>query len=514
MLFYAEALQNKTRYLDAVLSTPIVVERVIARHISEPFRFYPIPRIWEPGGGASLFIVETTRAKYFLKVKHRSVWVESRLESESDFLTIPSLRNEYEIIKTINATWVPDVLFYDREGPYDFLALEYLASFHDVTSQMNSEELLSVWQEIVHVVHNMFCSGLVHTDIHEYNIRFRGQHPVIVDLEEAKKLVQDLGFSDSLDVVGENKYGDLGWFPNFEQSCPGRTSLERLRSLFKCLLKKHIPELVAQCNFDCSCSYNLDTLQEPDARIYQSINLPQYRLAGQRPLYDSRLALFTYLLLLVGHENGAIRHLDIGSSLGMFCFRAVSLPFVVSSVGIEASLDFIHLSRVLAFCHDYHDVQFATTVCGTEDLADRVGSPDIVTMLSVYHHIEDKNRFLEDIRIIKAPYLLSEFATQERYYPERKNLGDEIEYIKEVAGYSYAYELAHSRDYRRPIILFSHQPINTFHLLSLKALATWFGSCLEIAFEPLFRLLHRRNRRMGGRKRRPSEYEVVQNGGS
>jgi tRNA A-37 threonylcarbamoyl transferase component Bud32 len=508
MLFDPEALQNKTRYLDAILSRPSVVEGVIARHISKPFRLRPIPRIWEPGGGASLFVVETDREKYFLKVKHHSVWVESRLESEDAFLRIPSLRNEYDVIRSLNSNWVPHVLFYDEEGPYNFLALEYLESFHDATSMMNTDQLLQAWKELVRSIYGMFCAGYIHTDIHEHNIRFRGSHPIIVDLEEARKLKQQLSFSESLDVVGKNNYGDLGWFPKSNGNHIGRTCLERLRTVFKSLIKQHIPELVRRCNFDCSCDYNLDTLQEPDARIYQSLNLPECHVPGQRPLYDSRLALFTYLLLLLGHRKGAVRHLDIGSCIGMFCFRAVSLPFVVNSAGIEASPQFIQLSRILSFCHDYHDVQFVRTVCGSESLYEQVGSPDIVTMLSVYHHIEDKDRFLEDLRVLNAPYLLSEFATQERYYPQRRNLRFEIDHIKEAAGYPHAYELAHSRDYRRPVILFSRGPLRKTHLFNLRLLATWLGSCMELLSVPLLRFLHRRNRQTGGRKRRPSEYEV------
>ena len=54
MLFYPKALENKIRYLDAVMNTGLIAE-VVRQHIKEPFTLKHLPRPWEPGDRSTLF---------------------------------------------------------------------------------------------------------------------------------------------------------------------------------------------------------------------------------------------------------------------------------------------------------------------------------------------------------------------------------------------------------------------------------------------------------------------------
>jgi hypothetical protein len=221
-----------------------------------------------------------------------------------------------------------------------------------------------------------------------------------------------------------------------------------------------LPEYIADCNFDNSCPYNLDELQEPDSRVYQSLAFSDLKIEGQRPEQDTRLLLFTYLLLKLAQRKKSIRHLDIGSNLGVFCLQATKNPHVELSIGLEAFEQYVDVARALAFLYDFPRARFFTFVCGEEGIAAKFENIDFVTMLAVYHHISEKDALLRDLRDLGAAYLLAEFATQDRYYSERGGLSYELQHIQNVTGYQYCHFLASTCDYNRPLILFSNDDLS------------------------------------------------------
>jgi tRNA A-37 threonylcarbamoyl transferase component Bud32 len=467
MLFDPKALANKKQHLDEILSKPETLRRVLGRNLGSNFTWVQIPRVWDPGGGATLFKVEADGCRYLLKVKHRSVTVESRLESESYWMDKPSLQNEYDLISNVHADWVPRVRFYVEEEELQFLALEWLQPFPEAIDNMSGPGLWRVWQAISKAAKELFDKGIVHTDIHEHNICFRDGDPVLCDFEEARYIRQQLPFEKSLDVVGENLYGSVGQFPQ-GHGPRGLTCLKRLESIFKRMIEARLPDMLAQCNFDNACPFNLDRFQQPDERTYQSVALGNLRMTGQRPHRDARELVFEYLLCRLAREIPAIHHLDIGSNLGKFCFISARLPFVVESIGVEAHPAYIDCARCLAFVQGLERVHFVQLICGQDSVSSIIKSAELVTMLSVYHHIGDKAAFLRDMRALEARAILAEFAVQERYYPERGSLEKELAYVQAALGFPECRLLCVSRDYGRPLVLLSYSPLSAADWLFMR----------------------------------------------
>lgn len=465
MLFNQTALNCKRQYLDSVLTNPSLVETIVGRHICPPFRLIRIPRVWEPGGGATLFRIEAGSRRLLLKVKHRSVLVESRLESEPEFQKDSSLRNEYTFLVTLGSAgfnWVPHVEFLEEAEGFEFLAVEWLTPFSEVASHLSFSLLLTNWDRLKSAVNELFARGIVHTDIHEHNLCFRGNEIVLVDFEEARFLRQDVSFTESLDVVGANRYGNVGNIPESPERIPGLTCLNRMEQVLTKLIRERLPDAIARCNFDHTCPYNLDPLQKPDSRIYQSLEFDDLTVAGQRPLADRRPVLLSYLVRVISRNLPQISHLDIGSNLGVFCFALARLRAIQQSVGVEASDQYVDTSKGLAFVYGQRKVKFIRLVCGEEPLPSEGLKPNVVTMFSVYHHVADKDRFLNDLKQLGPKYLIAEFPPQTFYYPERKCLEAEIAHIRSRLGFSTAQTVSISTDYSRPIVVFSSHPLSPF----------------------------------------------------
>jgi tRNA A-37 threonylcarbamoyl transferase component Bud32 len=468
MLFYPEAQKNKKRYLDAILKDRLI-EDVVRQNIPDPFCLKHISRTWEPGGGATLFCIETRHKKYFLKAKHALVYVESRLESETDFIRKSSLKNEYEFLSTLQTSWVPRVIFYVEQSGFCFLALEWMEPFLQTANNMDAHLLLQCWNRLNEIVNYLYEKGIVHTDIHEFNIRFRDSELVLCDFEEARYLQQEVPFEDSLDVAGKNRYGDVGQFPaETDKGIAGYTCLSRMRQVFKTLIAEKFPAFLANCKFDDNCPFNLDAMQEPDDRIYQSLDFAGLSIAGQRPQKDVRVLLFAYLLCRTAMHKGRVRHLDIGSNVGIFCLKAASCDFVDASVGVEAFVPYVQAARILKFLFEFKKATFCEFMCGKDDL-DSVGPPfHFITMLSVYHHIPAKDAFLSDFKKNRSLFLLAEFATQDRYYPERGGAEQEIVHLQKALAYPYCYRLFNSHDYHRPLILYAEVPLTAVDKFIIK----------------------------------------------
>ncbi len=132
MLFDKQAISNKIQHLDEILRRPEIVDRVLVRQFGAPVRRIQMPRVWEPGGGSTLYRIETPTEQFMLKIKHRDVWVETRLESESKFTPKSSLENEHEFFQQLSKPWVPKVLFFSEEESFQFLCTEWLEPFAQV----------------------------------------------------------------------------------------------------------------------------------------------------------------------------------------------------------------------------------------------------------------------------------------------------------------------------------------------------------------------------------------------
>lgn len=455
MQFNPICLDTKLRHLDAILAEPEVLQRVLARCTSgQPATVAHQRRPWEPGGGSTLFTVRVGIQSYFLKVKKLAVTVESRLESEASFSVVPSLRNEFQMLQRVKDLGpnTPQSFQYFEEAGYGFLFLEPLTSFTAAAGQLEAEEWVAAYDQIEKLLRAMHSRGLVHTDVHELNLMFRGKTPVVVDFEEARELAQDVPFESSLDYIGENTFGNVGEMPAGPDRVPGLTCLKRLREVFKQRVRASLEPLIRQCNFDSSCPFLAALDHGRDNRIYQSIDLDGIQVAGQRPLTDTRIQ--QVLGVIQRHFDHPITHLDIGSNLGRFNLELTRSDAVASSYGVEAFEPYVRLARVLAFLADNTRAHFLCAECGNDRLAELVNGQkvDCITIYSVYHHIRNKTAFLEDIRRLDPELILLEMPVQRECYQGR-TWQQEMDQFCAGLGRP-GWELAsHSADFQRPILV-------------------------------------------------------------
>ncbi len=463
MKFNPEVIANKVKWLDRCLSEPDKIRSVLNRELKgTAYELKNLKRSWEPGGGASLFEIKTQNEKLFLKVKDSRLLVESKLEAEPEFSKIPSLRNEYEFLKKYPSPHLPEIKFYVEEGDYSFLALEWLDDFDEKVKRASLVEILDFWHQVENEIKRLFKENVVHTDIHEKNIRFRGDEIILCDFEEAREFVQtEISFHDSLDYIGKNKYGNVGHMPGEKESLNSFTSLRRLKKVFQTYLIKKLPGFLEKCRFDTSCSFNLDELQEEDARPYQPISIGALKISGHRPHFDSRLQAVRRILLKMNSQTKRpLTYLDIGCNSGLFSRKASFWKEVGHSIGTDGSKNFVTLAKTLAFLEDCQNTEFYKLESGRESMAEILSSVDFVSVLSVYHHIQNKDSFLEDLVRLKPQAVIFEWATQDRFYPERGNLNAEMNFVRDHLKFKNEAILFHSADYKRPLVLYSNLPVS------------------------------------------------------
>ena len=489
MRFDPEALRNKHTHLDRVLELPWILDEVLGRNLCGPFELSHLPRSWEPGGGSTLFRIDAGDRRMLLKVKHESVWVESALESEPGFPRKPSLSNEFEFLTSLSGEWLPRVHFFDEEAGFQLLALEWLEPFESASARLDASALVDAWWDLRAAARELFEQGVVHTDLHERNLCFRGDRIVIVDFEEARRLPQQEPFETSLDACGQTPLGNVGAFPESDRYQPRWTCLARLEHVFRDRVRERLPALLERCSYDRDCAFNRDPLQEPDARAYQSVRIGDLEVEGQRPPDDRRLRWLRTLLRGLARDLGPIRHLDVGANLGAFCIAAAREACVERTVGVEGAAPFVAAARALAFVQG-SNAEFARKVCGRDELATEFGDVNVVTLLSVHHHIESKDAFLADLARLAPEVVIGEMASQDRFYPERGSLSAEIAEIQRVLGLEHALTVAVTGDYGRPLLVLSRAPLSR----RLRA------ECRLRALDP--RTLARRARARAGRLRR------------
>ena len=266
----------------------------------------------------------------------------------------------------------------------------------------------------------------------------------------------DLPFEQSLDVAGENRYGNVGEFPA-GHGLGGLTCLRRLRQVFKPLIRQNLQALLDQCHFSNDCAFNADELQDKDERIYQSIDLGDQKYAGQRPLHDHRHEILGRLLPLLAHHLGDRMHVvDIGSNLGTLSLTAARCNAVAKVTGLEAFPEYVRVAEILGFLSDEDKVHFAVHQAGNEPMPRE--PVDVLLLFSVYHHIRNKDAFLSELAQNRPRTIIAEMATQERYYQQRGKLENELQHMGNALGYKTLQILGFTHDYKRPICVFSDMP--------------------------------------------------------
>ncbi len=346
---------------------------------------------------------------------------------------------------------VPQTFQYSESGEFGFLLLESLVPFADRVGELSAAELVAVYGKLEALTRTMFARNIVHTDIHEQNVMFRGAEPVLIDFEEARVLAQDCAFEESLDYVGATRLGTVGDMPSETGALPGHTCLSRLRDVVKPLVRAKLDALIQQCNFDSACPFLAALDHGKDERIYQSIDLANLRVEGQRPLQDNRIP--QVLDAVRRHFTRPISHLDIGSNLGRFNLELSRSDLVARSIGVEAYHTYVDLSRVIAFLADNPKVRFHCAECGKDRLSDVLAgeSIDCVTIYSVYHHIRDKAAFLADLKQLDPELVLFEMPVQPECY-SGKTWQQEMDFICAALGAPGWELVARSDDYERPIL--------------------------------------------------------------
>lgn len=472
MQFDDISLCNKKKYLDIILSKPDIIQKVISRNINGDWTIEEIPRVWEPGGGSTLFKLEASGKKYVLKIKHRSVTVESKLEEEANFIKESSLEHEKNMLKMIDEEFVPQILFWDEEEEMQFLAMEYIElSLIEYISSASISEVLRIWTNLDNVVKKLYDKDIVHCDLHENNIRCRQNGDIVlIDFEESRKLKQNTTFEESLDYVGMNDNSKLGEFPHWKHNLDFSTKyncLNRMKDVFKQYIIKLLPIIVSECNYDSTNGICTALDHGKSDKVYQSINTKYMKVEGQRGFGDNRVDVLKQIVdILFEKEN--FTFVDIGSNNGNFC-RAIAEQNSKGAycIGLEGFSKFNVLARALSFIEDYN-IKFIDFVCGEDDFSDiSINHPCIVSICSVWHHIQNKEIFLQQLKKQKVEYIFLELATQPECY-QGHTWQEELDAIVKQLGFRTKEVIMFSKDYKRPLILIAKDEIDELKLKKLR----------------------------------------------
>lgn len=414
-------------------------------------------------GGGTSYLIKTDKGKAFLKIKHKDVTVESKLEQEKNFSLESCLEHEYHMLKKAKAAGVsvPKVIFYDEYKEFQFLATEFIEdSLENVLEKNSVEQLLKLWEDLESNVRKLFENGLVHSDIHEYNIRcLTSEEIVLIDFEECRELYQDCCFTESLDYAGSNGISCLGEFPlwNKQKYSVHTNSLARMRQVFKEYVAKETIKYVKECNYDSSNGICVSIDHGKSEKTYQPIKNKFFEISGQRGNEDKRALLIEKLCDSLFCDN-QFTFIDVGSNNGLFC-RELSKYFKgeCRCIGLEGFPKFNILARGLAFLEDCQNVEYYDFLCGEDDLSVlKLDAKCFITICSVWHHIQKKEVFLEQLRKMDIAYILFELAVQEECYGGH-SWQTELNSIKEKLGFEGQIEVGHSLDYDRPLILISKE---------------------------------------------------------
>lgn len=465
MQFNQITLDAKIQHLDEIKKYPDVLSHVLDRNIKGKFVITEQSRIWT-GGGGTPYVIETEHGKFFLKVKHKDVTVESKLEEEDSFIHEPCIFHEKQMIERACSVGVraPKIFFFDEDSGFQFLATEFIPeSLEEALSRASLEEILELWEDLKKNVRILFNSEIVHSDIHELNLRVDNNRIVIIDFEEARELKQDCKFEKSLDYVGKNNKSSLGEFPLADrQKYKMRlNSLLRMREVFNKYLIPKVSEYIKECNYDSSNGICITIDHGYSDLTYQSIQNEWISVKGQREQKDNRPKLIWSIMKCLGATDDYTL-IDVGSNNGLFC-REISQysEGTVRGIGLEGFRKFNILARALAMMEGCDNVEYYDFLCGKDDLADlNITNHCFMSICSVWHHIQDKAIFLNQMKKTDIKYVLLEMPVQEECY-EGRTWEEEVQRIKMSLGFESKVVLGNSHDYHRPLVLLSKSKIDS-----------------------------------------------------
>lgn len=464
MQFSTHALDEKIKHLDEIKNFPNVLKRVIVRNIGSEVQMSENQRIWR-GGGATTYIISTSQKKIFLKVKHKNVYVESKIEEEKDFINEPCVEHEAKMLESarVAGVSVPETIFFDNEEGFQFLATEYISdSLLIFLENASVEDILKLWHELICNTRKLFAAGIVHSDIHEYNLRVRDGHPVLIDFEEARSFPQKCKFEQSLDYCGSNGISSLGEFPlaNQQGYSVKTNCLLRMHEIFKKHLIPKILEFLKECNYDSSNGICTALDHGASELTYQSVQNKYFSVKGQRGLKDKR----PYLIEAVLKDLSADDHwtfVDVGSNNGLFC-REISKKFEgkIRAIGLEGFHKFNVLAKALAFIEDCPNIEYRDFLCGEDNMLSLgINNNCFMSICSVWHHIQKKEDFIKQLKELNLKYILFEMPIQKECYGGH-SWEEEIALIKKMLHFDDDCYLANSHDYQRPLILLSKNKIS------------------------------------------------------
>lgn len=456
-----EIIAEKRFRKDSILNYKKLLLDVVCSELGGIDEIHHIHRADE-GGGATLFTVLNQGKKYFLKVKEKTVFVESKLEEEKEFLFISAIQHEATMLERASeiGVQVPKIKFFKRVHQFDFLAMEYInETLIDTLEKSSISEIMKLWEQLECEVRKLYKNGIVHSDLHEGNIRCRDKRIYIIDFEESRNLSQYVDFKNSLDFIGKNEKSTLGIHScYFEQEYKTPFNcLARLKEVFNKYLALKLFEYVKECNYDSNNGIVCSLDHGNSNKTYQKIRNRYFVIAGQRN-EDERSKIVNIIVKNMINED--FDFVDIGSNNGQFC-RDISLnnQNVKRCVGLEGFYKFNILARGLAFLENIENVEYIDFYCGSDSLLDvGIEEGSVFSVCSVWHHITNKMYFLDEIKVLRPKLLIFELATQDGIY-NGKSWKKELEDIKKHLNYNASTILTKSKDYNRPIILVTKEEI-------------------------------------------------------
>ena len=471
MIFSEDVIEAKQKHADDAKNEIEIIKAFLESRINGEYTIEIIEKEGN-GGGATLFHIKGSKINSFLKVKNKTVFVESKLEEESEYIHESALYHEYRMLEEAqNANVsVPRVLFYGCDDKYDYLATEYICDcLLKELEKCDIEKLIELWNDLEQNVKRLFENDIVHTDIHEHNIMCQNGKIVLIDFEEARFLNQNVSFEDSLDYCGYNEKSNVGLHPCYmldEYGVP-YTCLNRMKELFKDYMVNKIVEFSKECNYD-STNGICNTLDHGlSNKIYQGINNKYMTIAGQRNA-DERIyyieAVCDYLL-----PDKRFDFIDVGSNNGLFCREmAKYYENKCNYYGLEGTHNFNILAKGLAFLEDAKNTKYVDFICGEDSLDDlHIEGECVFTICSVWHHILKKDQFLSELKKRNIRALILEMAVQDKVY-DGKGWKEELKRIENVLEFKGEYILSYSNDYMRPLVLITPNEITQKECTTIK----------------------------------------------
>lgn len=472
MEFVQQAVYEKKKYLDTIKQYPDYLKFVLEKYFGKDYFITEIPRRWL-GGGSTSFLVKKGNEQYFLKVKHKNVMVETKLEEELATINESCIAHEYKMLQKAKRAGVhtPEILFFDEYKDYQFIATVYIEkSLSEILQEKDITTILNLWQDLIENVNQLFNAKLVHSDIHEYNIRVDSMKKIVlIDFEECRELEQKCEFENSLDFIGHNDISKLGNFPLWDSQkyLTHINCLERMKEFFKDYIVAAINQFIKECYYDSSNGICNSLDHGKSEKIYQPIKNMYIDVAGQRGQEDIRAELVAELTEKI-FKKTRFTFVDIGSNNGLFV-REISQKYFGNnrSIGLEGFSKFNVLAKALSFLEDCKNTEYIDFICGENDLAElNITGPCFLTMCSVWHHIQHKKNFLNQMKKLDIRGILIELATQDECYnhtwkEELNNITGELRF-KEII------RIGNSKDYNRPLFLIMPEKLKKEEKQNLK----------------------------------------------